>query len=223
MADPVRTLPEADARARLLHSALEVFGTYNLEGATTRALAGRAGVNQAAIPYYFGGKEGLYLACIQELFTARATRIRPIVGEIQAWLATKPTDRQAALALIKKLLGTMLEMLLSDDACKTWGRIIMREQMQPTKAFDIVYEGIIRRVHETFTALLAIVLGREPTDRSVVFRVHMLVGQVLIFLSGRETIRRRLDLTAYTPEEIREIQAALNEQLDLLNTKEVKK
>jgi hypothetical protein len=44
----------------------------------------------------------------------------------------------------------------------------------------------------------------------------MLVGQVLIFLAGRETIRRRLDLNGYTDKEVREIQEALAEQLDLL-------
>jgi CecR-like transcriptional dual regulator len=50
----------------------------------------------------------------------------------------------------------------------------------------------------------------------VILRAQMIVGQVLIFLSGRETIRRRLNLTGYTDEEFAEIKAALDEQLDLL-------
>jgi HTH-type transcriptional dual regulator CecR, C-terminal domain len=50
----------------------------------------------------------------------------------------------------------------------------------------------------------------------VILRTHMLVGQVLIFLAGRETIRRRLHLNGYTDKEVREIQKALAEQLDLL-------
>jgi AcrR family transcriptional regulator len=38
-------------KQRLIDAGLEIFGTYNLEGATTRQLAEQAGVNQAAIPY----------------------------------------------------------------------------------------------------------------------------------------------------------------------------
>jgi len=41
----------SDAKQRLIKAGLEIFGTFNLEGATTRQLAERAGVNQAAIPY----------------------------------------------------------------------------------------------------------------------------------------------------------------------------
>ena len=49
-----------------------------------------------------------------------------------------------------------------------------------------------------------------------IFRAQMIVGQILVFLAGRETIRRRLNLTGYTDEEFAEIKAALHEQLDLL-------
>ena len=40
-----------NAKQRLIKAGLEIFGTFNLKGATTRQLARRAGVNQAAIPY----------------------------------------------------------------------------------------------------------------------------------------------------------------------------
>ncbi len=78
MADPL-LLPDRDARQRLIDAGLEIFGTYNLEGATTRQLAEHAGVNQAAIPYYFGGKEGLYFAVIEHLFSTNFAVIGPVV------------------------------------------------------------------------------------------------------------------------------------------------
>src|SRR5579864_5114735 len=67
MTNPIAAQPGLDAKQRLIEAGLEIFGTFNLEGATTRQLADRAGVNQAAIPYYFGGKEGLYLAVIKHV------------------------------------------------------------------------------------------------------------------------------------------------------------
>jgi TetR/AcrR family transcriptional regulator, regulator of cefoperazone and chloramphenicol sensitivity len=211
--------PDLGARARLLDAAAEIFGTFNLEGATTRQLAERAGVNQAAIPYYFGGKEGLYLATIEHFFSVHAPKIGSVVAEIESRLAAKEVDRGEALNLLKTLLGTMLEVLLRQQTNRSFGRIIIREQMQPTKAFDLIYERVIRHVHQTISALLGILLDREPDDRSVIFRAQMIVGQILIFLAGRETIKRRLNLTGYTDEEFAEIKAALYEQLDLLQPK----
>jgi AcrR family transcriptional regulator len=208
--------PDTTAPARLIEAAAEIFGTFNLEGATTRQLAERAGVNQAAIPYYFGGKEGLYLATIEHFFSVHAPKIQSVVVEIQSRLASGKIERVEALDLLKRLLEQMLEILLRQQTNRSFGRIIIREQMQPTKAFDLIYDRVIRPVHETISVLLAMVLGRKPNDRVVILRAQMIVGQVLIFLSGRETIRRRLNLTGYTDEEFAEIKAALDDQLGLL-------
>ena len=219
MTDPL-LLPDRDrdTRQRLIDAGLEIFGTYNLEGATTRQLAEHAGVNQAAIPYYFGGKEGLYFAVIEHLFSTNFAVIGPVVTALQGELASKKPTRDEALALLKKLLNTMLERILARKASSTWARIIMREQMQPTQAFSLIYEKGIRRVHEAVAMLLAIILEKKPTDRRVILRSHMVVGQILIFLAGRETIRRRLNLTGYTDEELKEIKQALDDQLELLRS-----
>lgn len=53
------------ARQQLIAAAIEMFGEYGIQGATTRDIAQRAGQNIAAITYYFNSKEGLYLAVAQ--------------------------------------------------------------------------------------------------------------------------------------------------------------
>ncbi len=205
-----------DARQRLLEAGRDVFGSLNLEGATTRQIAQRAGVNQAAIGYYFGGKEGLYEAVIEELLHTKFELVRPTVIEVQKQLAVGIPGKETALALLKRLLFVLLETVLTQGAHSTWARILMREQMQPTAAFNLLYERAIRRVHETVSTLLANILGLSTTDPKVILRAHMLVGQVLIFLSGQETIRRRLSLEVYSAAEVALIKEALAQQLDLL-------
>jgi TetR/AcrR family transcriptional regulator, regulator of cefoperazone and chloramphenicol sensitivity len=217
---PLSSESGLDAKQRLIEAGLEIFGAFNLEGATTRQLAERAGVNQAAIPYYFGGKEGLYLAVIQYMLEHKGARVLPVAGEIRSEMIGRELTPAEALALIRKLFSTIISVLLEDQATTTWARIIVREQMQPTKAFDLVYERLIRHVHEALTALLAIVLRRKSTDPIVILRAHTLVGHIIIFLSGRETIRRRLNWERYTATEIKQIQQAIGEQLDLLLQKE---
>jgi TetR/AcrR family transcriptional regulator, regulator of cefoperazone and chloramphenicol sensitivity len=214
--NPLSNQPELDAKQRLIEAGLEIFGAYNLEGATTRQLAQRAGVNQAAIPYYFGGKEGLYLAVIRYMLQHKGAQVLPVAERIRRKITGRQLAPEEALALIRTLFSTIVSVLLQDQATTTWARIIVREQMQPTKAFDIVYEQLIRHVHEALSVLLAIVLKRKATDPVVILRAHTLVGQIIIFLSGRETIRRRMNWEKYTATEIKQIQQAIDEQLDLL-------
>jgi AcrR family transcriptional regulator len=161
MTNPIAAQPELDAKQRLIEAGLEIFGTFNLEGATTRQLAQRAGVNQAAIPYYFGGKEGLYLAVIEHLLTHKASRMQARALQIREILQQKRLSPGEALERIKTIFGAFLQILLEDKASTTWARIIMREQMQPTKAFDLIYERVIRPVHETLSALLAVILAKK--------------------------------------------------------------
>lgn len=216
MTNPLSNQPELDAKQRLIEAGLEIFGAYNLEGATTRQLAQRAGVNQAAIPYYFGGKEGLYLAVIRYMLQHKGAQVLPVADRIRRKITGRQLAPEEALALIRTLFSTIVSVLLQDQATTTWARIIVREQMQPTKAFDILYEQLIRHVHEALSVLLAIVLKRKATDPVVILRAHTLVGQIIIFLSGRETIRRRMNWEKYTATEIKQIQQAIDEQLDLL-------
>ena len=50
-------------RIRIIKEALEIFGRQGFDSASTREIAGAADVPLPALQYYFGGKEGLYLAC----------------------------------------------------------------------------------------------------------------------------------------------------------------
>jgi hypothetical protein len=100
--------------------------------------------------------------------------------EIQEILQQKRLGPREALEAIKTIFGAFLQLLLEDKATTTWARIIMREQMQPTKAFDLIYERWIRPVHETLSALLAVILRKKVTDPSLILRTHTLVGQMRV-------------------------------------------
>ncbi|AEW60350.1 putative DNA-binding transcriptional regulator [Klebsiella pneumoniae subsp. pneumoniae HS11286] len=52
------------AKNQLIAAAIAQFGEYG-QHATTRDIAAQAGQNIAAITYYFGSKDDLYLACAQ--------------------------------------------------------------------------------------------------------------------------------------------------------------
>jgi TetR/AcrR family transcriptional regulator len=62
-----------DTRARIVEAALATFADLGFDGATTRDIAERAGVNQGLITYHFAGKLALWQAAADDIFaTLRA-------------------------------------------------------------------------------------------------------------------------------------------------------
>jgi AcrR family transcriptional regulator len=60
--DPERT------RAAILAAATEEFTAHGLNGARVDEIAKRSGVNKRMIYYYFGDKNGLYLAVLEDIY-----------------------------------------------------------------------------------------------------------------------------------------------------------
>lgn len=77
MTDDKKTPPlsapteEGERRARLVQTAAALFAEKGFDGVSTRDIATAAQVNISLISYYFNGKEGLYLAVLED-FTKEA-------------------------------------------------------------------------------------------------------------------------------------------------------
>jgi AcrR family transcriptional regulator len=72
-----------DTRARLVAAAIETLKREGYAGASARAIARAAGVNQALIFYYFGNLIGLLLAALDETSTRRMARYREALEGIR--------------------------------------------------------------------------------------------------------------------------------------------
>lgn len=62
------TRTDADCRETLIAVATPLFAEKGFNGVSVREIAGYASVNVSMISYYFGGKEGLYAAVLNEQF-----------------------------------------------------------------------------------------------------------------------------------------------------------
>jgi AcrR family transcriptional regulator len=73
----------ADTRGRILDATLETLRTVGFAGATSRAIARAAGVNQALVFYHFGSLDALLLAALDQTSEERLARYRAAVAEAQ--------------------------------------------------------------------------------------------------------------------------------------------
>src|SRR5258706_14266939 len=69
--------PEAN-RARIVKAAIDEFASRGFKGASMDAIAARTHTTRALINYYFGGKEKLYIAVLEQAYA----EIREAEGEL---------------------------------------------------------------------------------------------------------------------------------------------
>jgi len=200
---------QPDTRTRLLEAGLDHFGRVGFEGANIRAIAAAAGANIAAINYHFGGKRGLYLAVANHIVEGISAAIGPIAAEIIA-IAAKPRLAPAeARAALEQFVRTAGRLLATSPRAERWARFILREQLDPTDAFEIIYNSIMGRMHRTLTALVAAVLELDPESEQARLEAFSLLGQALIFRFARAAVLRRMGWEAIGEEEADRIVAQL--------------
>ena len=180
------------AKARLLAAAVRIFGEKGLKGATVREIAKAAGQNVAAIAYYFGSKEKLYDIIIEGIVREIHHALRDTLERIDELEHLENPDPRLALEALKSFLGTIYLRLLSRNEALPITRLIVREQLGPTPAFEILYHKAFRKLHSRLCFLVGSVLGCDPREPENIIRTHLLMGQVYFFAMSREAILRRL-------------------------------
>ena len=183
-------------RERILDAALDLFGERGPTGVTVRDIASRAKVNVAAISYHFGGKEELYRAVAEMVIGSIEARLRHRMATL---LDQPPSDPEAALAALETLAVTMVDVIVGPEEMRRVARFIIREQMQPTAAFEVIF-SVMTRMHGAGTRLFATAAALDPDARETQLRVFLLIGQVIFLRIGEEAIRRRLGLPRYDDE-----------------------
>lgn len=177
------------AKNTLITAAIAQFGEYGLH-ATTRDIAALAGQNIAAITYYFGSKEELYMACAQWIADFINHNFQQQVSCAEAILSHPETDKTEVQGLIHTACKRMIGLLTADETLNL-SKFISREQLSPTPAYQLIHDQVIAPMHSHLTSLVARYTGRDPNDTETILHTHALLGQVLAFRLGRETILLR--------------------------------
>jgi AcrR family transcriptional regulator len=203
----------AETRARLIAAALDVFGRLGFEGATTRQIANEAGANLAAIVYHFGSKEALYRATAEYVVGQLAARVGGALGAAADDLAH--IDPAAAGARLIVLMETFVDVILGEAEAEKWARFIVREQLQPTAAFDVIYD-FMGRAHTIGTALVAAATGADPDATATKLKTFTIMGQGLIFRVAQSVVLRRIGASALAGAERDEIKRQIGRHISAI-------
>ncbi|QDU21482.1 CerR family C-terminal domain-containing protein [Urbifossiella limnaea] len=214
MTSPLATPEPSDARERLLAAAEVEFAERGYDGATVREITRRAGANIAAINYYFGDKERLYVEAVKYAHSCATGGPLPT-----APVGTTPVQRLAAF--IREMLRRM-----HAPARPTSMKLMMREMTDPGKAANVVVDEFIRPMAFALREHLRAVLPGLDEKR-LLMTGFSVIGQCLFYrqnrpvaelIFGRDAIAE-LDLDAVADHVVRFTLAALGEGPPIAETK----
>jgi AcrR family transcriptional regulator len=174
---------EGETRTRLLDAAGEVFSERGFRDTTIREICTRAGANVAAINYHFRDKEGLYLEVLRYADHCAAT-IRPHEAAVAPGGGLDPHER------LKLFIRAYVTAMTTSGKPAWHSRLIMREMMEPTPALDVIVRENIRPRSEMLTGIIRELLGSAASDERVVRCKFSIIGQCLIYHSGRHVLER---------------------------------
>lgn len=186
---------------RLLDTAIDQFGRFGFEGASTREIARASGTAMSSITYHFGGKQGLYLAAADYIAErVRERQASSIAAMTKAVANVGSLGRTEATEQLLGMLDSFAHMMLSPES-GSWARFIVREQQSPTEAFERIYEKVMRPMTEAFVALMRIARP-DLEEREARGMAIMLHGQVLILRVGRASVCKILGASSLEDEEM---------------------
>lgn len=181
-------------RRRLLDAAIDQFGLLGFDGASTRDIARASGTTMSSITYHFGGKEGLYLACADDIAEQIGAIHRPMLDQVAL---QPPTEAGQARMVLLALVENFARFMLAPQS-EPLSRFIVREQQSPTEAFERLYARVMAPVMETAVALMALVRpSLDVTARRML--VLNAVGMTLVLRVGRACVCRLMTVDDIDP------------------------
>ncbi|CAA2104302.1 putative HTH-type transcriptional regulator YttP [Variovorax paradoxus] len=183
-----RRAPRADgaeARHRLLHTALRLFAQKGFAKTSTREIAREAEVNISAISYYFGDKDGLYAATFCE----------PMGGDANDLVAACNVPGQSLEETLRICMTSMIDPLKQGEIVRQCIQLHMREMLEPTSRWAEELERDIKGPHRAIAELLCRHLKVDRADDDIhrlTFAITGLSMQLYVSQDFIEAIRPSL-------------------------------
>jgi AcrR family transcriptional regulator len=161
-------LPD-DSRTRLLETAGEIFAEKGFKAATVREICSAAGVNIAAVNYYFGDKQRLYVEAVKHAHVCRFSEV-----------PTFPAGMPAELKLVAFIRGMLTNIL--DKTRPDWhAKLMLREMIEPTEACRELTEQRIRPMATILFGIISELLPAETPRLKIHLTAFSVIGQCLFY------------------------------------------
>lgn len=172
-----------ETKERLLEAAGRVFAERGFRDATVREICQQAGANVAAVNYYFGDKQRLYIESVKRAHARRQEAV-----PLPRWSDETPADER-----LRGFVQTLLGRILGDPHSAWQAQLMFREMQQPTAACSELVDEYIRPHFEILQKIVAELAPEGVSERQIRLIAFGVVGQCLYFRIAEPVVRQLLD------------------------------
>jgi len=172
-------------KERILNEAEALFAQKGYHAVSVREITTAAECNLAAINYHFGNKQNLYMEVFRSRWIPRAGRVRACFKESLA-----AQDGVSPKAVAQALAEAFLVGPLSDEERQRHHQLMVRELGQPTEAFDLVADQILRPFFKGLAEILRPVMPEALDEEHLLLNVLSTFAVVLYFNFARVAVTR---------------------------------
>jgi AcrR family transcriptional regulator len=166
-------------RDRIVEAAGEIFADKGFDGTTVRDICQRAEANLAAVNYYFGDKQRLYVEAV-----VRAHRWRMERAKLPEWPPGMSAEKRLADFVV-----TFIRRVRTGPEGTWHTRLVMREMMSPHEACAELVQASIRPQFEILLGILRELLPDVNSEEKLHLTAFSIVGQCLFYYFADPVIR----------------------------------
>ncbi len=189
----------AETKRRVIEAAIEVFGRLGFEAASTRTLTERAGANLAAIPYHFGGKEGLYLAAARVIADHARDRIDAIITRLRDGRRAGPVRR------IDEAIWDFIQLLAGEQEPDEWVAFFIRCEREADDAYKIIHDAAITPLKRALTETILAVTGGDAGDPGLQMRIAIVLASIINLRTMKNMLLSTLGWTEMSPARLQQL------------------
>ena len=177
-------------KERLLDKAEALFAQKGYHAVSIREITSTAGCNLAAVNYHFGSKENLYLEVFRNRWMSRAVRLFEYYEKsLSTQASPSPTS------IVKSLAKAFLEGPWTDEERIRHHLLIARELTEPTEAFRLLADQVMRPFLKGLADQLSDLRPKEIEEEGMLLKIMSIFGMLFFFnfarvmvtgLTGRE-------------------------------------
>lgn len=201
-----------DCRERLLHTAGIFYAERGHDSASTRELTRAAGVNLAAIAYYFGGKHGLQRAVIEHVVAACRERTWDVFEQLDAATERANGNPEALSEATAAFADSFLRAALPVNRETWWVTILTRAMGSLPEREAPLYESLFRPANQILQRLVVAATGETDPDRLGVL-TEALAGDFLTFCKNYSVVLRSLGWADFNGPHLDQIVAVVTSRM----------
>jgi AcrR family transcriptional regulator len=203
-----------ETKQRIISAAIEIFGRQGFAGTSTRDIAAAAAVNTPAIQYYFGGKLGLYEACIDQLTSMVSHRITPAARICQASVdAGAPLDE--IIASLGEVQNCLIDAFFGNREGDAIRKLLAWEDAEngEKNSEHFMKHRIGLPVFETFQKVVEHVVATPMQKIEIEMHALSLMGISMIFHFKQSRVMDMLNWSPLDDALLSALKAVANKQL----------